>query len=146
MRLGEAAPRRRADAEDDVREFCAGKIAHYKVPRYVRFTDEFPMTVTGKVQKFKMRETSVTSSAWRRPAATRPPDRGPGSDMSEWRGRLGRLRGGQTACSETSGEPALGTITGVEPDPRHHQQPVYLVDVSLDGRGGLRARLAPTAR
>jgi fatty-acyl-CoA synthase len=45
--------------EEDVRAFCAGKIAHYKVPRYVRFTEEFPMTVTGKVQKFKMRETSV---------------------------------------------------------------------------------------
>jgi fatty-acyl-CoA synthase len=44
---------------EDVRAFCTGKIAHYKVPRYVRFTDEFPMTVTGKVQKFKMRETSV---------------------------------------------------------------------------------------
>jgi fatty-acyl-CoA synthase len=46
--------------EDDVRAFCVGKIAHYKVPRYVRFTQEFPMTVTGKVQKFKMRETSVS--------------------------------------------------------------------------------------
>jgi len=46
-------------AEEDVRAFCVGKIAHYKVPRYVRFTEEFPMTVTGKVQKFKMRETSV---------------------------------------------------------------------------------------
>jgi fatty-acyl-CoA synthase len=45
--------------EEDVREFCVGKIAHYKVPRYVRFTQDFPMTVTGKVQKFKMRETSV---------------------------------------------------------------------------------------
>jgi fatty-acyl-CoA synthase len=44
---------------EQVREFCAGKIAHYKVPRYVRFTDEFPMTVTGKVQKFRMREISV---------------------------------------------------------------------------------------
>jgi fatty-acyl-CoA synthase len=44
---------------EQVREFCVGKIAHYKVPRYVRFTDGFPMTVTGKVQKFKMRETSV---------------------------------------------------------------------------------------
>ena len=44
---------------EGVREFCIGKIAHYKVPRYVRFTGEFPMTVTGKVQKFKMRETSV---------------------------------------------------------------------------------------
>ncbi|MBC7680155.1 MAG: AMP-binding protein [Pseudorhodobacter sp.] len=44
---------------DELREWCRGKLAHYKVPRYVRFTDEFPMTVTGKVQKFKMRDTSV---------------------------------------------------------------------------------------
>ena len=44
---------------EDVMGFCRGKIAHYKIPRYVRFTEEFPMTVTGKVQKFKMRETSV---------------------------------------------------------------------------------------
>jgi fatty-acyl-CoA synthase len=44
---------------EQVREFCAGKVAHYKIPRYVRFTDGFPMTVTGKVQKFRMRETSV---------------------------------------------------------------------------------------
>jgi len=45
---------------DQIREYCQGKIAHYKIPRYVRFTTEFPMTVTGKVQKFKMRETSIT--------------------------------------------------------------------------------------
>ncbi len=44
----------------EVRDFCSGKIAHYKVPRYVRFTPDFPMTVTGKVQKFKMRETSIS--------------------------------------------------------------------------------------
>ena len=44
---------------EELREWCRGKLAHYKVPRYVRFTDEFPMTVTGKVQKFKMREQSV---------------------------------------------------------------------------------------
>jgi len=44
---------------EEVRAYCTGKIAHYKVPRYVRFTSEFPMTVTGKVQKFKMRETSI---------------------------------------------------------------------------------------
>jgi len=43
----------------EIREFCTGKIAHYKIPRYLRVTDDFPMTVTGKVQKFKMRETSV---------------------------------------------------------------------------------------
>lgn len=44
---------------DQVRSYCQGKIAHYKIPRYVKFTTEFPMTVTGKIQKFKMRETSV---------------------------------------------------------------------------------------
>jgi fatty-acyl-CoA synthase len=45
--------------EDALKDFCKGKIAHYKVPRYIRFTDEFPMTVTGKIQKFKMREQAV---------------------------------------------------------------------------------------
>jgi fatty-acyl-CoA synthase len=45
--------------EEDVREYCRGKIAHYKVPRYVKFVDGFPMTVTGKIQKFKMREVST---------------------------------------------------------------------------------------
>jgi fatty-acyl-CoA synthase len=45
--------------EDGVRSFCRGRIAHFKVPRYVRFVDEFPMTVTGKVQKFKMRDAAV---------------------------------------------------------------------------------------
>jgi len=44
---------------EEVMNFCRGKIAHYKIPRYVRFTEDFPMTVTGKVQKFKMRETSI---------------------------------------------------------------------------------------
>jgi fatty-acyl-CoA synthase len=45
--------------EDDLKGFCQGKIAHYKVPRYIKFTGEFPMTVTGKIQKFKMREQAV---------------------------------------------------------------------------------------
>ncbi len=44
---------------DDIKEFCRGQIAHYKVPRYVKFTDEFPMTITGKIQKYLMRERSV---------------------------------------------------------------------------------------
>ncbi|HXE15831.1 MAG TPA: hypothetical protein VN632_01275 [Stellaceae bacterium] len=39
--------------------FCKGQIAHYKIPRYIRFVDAFPMTVTGKVQKFMMRETMI---------------------------------------------------------------------------------------
>ena len=41
--------------EDDIRAFCQGQIAHYKIPRYIRFVDEFPMTVTGKMQKYLMR-------------------------------------------------------------------------------------------
>ena len=41
--------------EDEVREFCRDQIAHYKVPRHIRFVAEFPMTVTGKMQKFIMR-------------------------------------------------------------------------------------------
>ena len=45
--------------EEDIRQFCDGKIAHFKVPKYVRFSDDFPMTVTGKVQKYKMREISI---------------------------------------------------------------------------------------
>ncbi len=52
----------RSDSElrdEDIREFCRGSIAHFKVPRYVKFVEDFPMTVTGKVQKFKMRETAI---------------------------------------------------------------------------------------
>ncbi len=44
---------------EDLMAFCKGKIAHFKVPRYVRFVPEFPMTVTGKVQKFRMRELAI---------------------------------------------------------------------------------------
>ncbi len=46
-------------SEEEVREFCKGQIAHYKVPRYVRFVSEFPMTITGKIQKFVMREQTI---------------------------------------------------------------------------------------
>jgi fatty-acyl-CoA synthase len=45
--------------DDDVRAYCEGRIAHFKRPRYVRFADEFPLTVTGKVQKYKMREQAI---------------------------------------------------------------------------------------
>jgi fatty-acyl-CoA synthase len=44
---------------EEIKEFCRGRIAYYKVPRYVRFVSEFPMTVTGKIQKFVMREVSI---------------------------------------------------------------------------------------
>jgi fatty-acyl-CoA synthase len=53
LRPGEQA------TDEEIREFCRGQIAHYKIPRYVKFVDSYPMTVTGKVQKFKMRETAV---------------------------------------------------------------------------------------
>jgi fatty-acyl-CoA synthase len=44
---------------ESLREFCAGKLAHYKIPRYVHVVDEFPMTVTGKIRKVEMRQVSV---------------------------------------------------------------------------------------
>ena len=48
----------RAD-DEEIREFCKGQIAHYKIPRYILFVEEFPMTVTGKVQKFVMRARMI---------------------------------------------------------------------------------------
>jgi fatty-acyl-CoA synthase len=45
--------------EDEVRAFCKGKLAHYKVPRYVRFVESYPQTVTGKIQKYKIREQAI---------------------------------------------------------------------------------------
>jgi len=45
--------------EKDIKDYCSGKIAHFKIPRYVRFTDYFPMTISGKIQKFKMHEISI---------------------------------------------------------------------------------------
>ena len=56
VRLRPGAPALTAEA---VREFCAGQLAHYKIPRYVHVVDEFPMTVTGKVRKVEMRERAV---------------------------------------------------------------------------------------
>jgi fatty-acyl-CoA synthase len=46
-------------SEQEVKDFCKGKIAHFKTPRYVVFVKDFPMGVTGKIQKFRMREDSV---------------------------------------------------------------------------------------
>jgi fatty-acyl-CoA synthase len=45
--------------EDEVKEFCRGKIANYKVPKYVKFVDSYPMTASGKIQKFKLRELAI---------------------------------------------------------------------------------------
>jgi len=55
LREGESA------TAEDIRAFCQGQIAHYKIPHYVEFVQEFPMTVTGKIQKFVMREAMVAS-------------------------------------------------------------------------------------
>jgi fatty-acyl-CoA synthase len=46
-------------SEEEIRAFCRGQIAHFKIPRYVAFVDSFPMTVTGKIQKYLMREQSI---------------------------------------------------------------------------------------
>jgi fatty-acyl-CoA synthase len=56
---------------DELRDFCQGRIAHYKVPRYWHFTDAFPMTITGKIQKYKMREAAVEELGLARAAAVR---------------------------------------------------------------------------
>jgi fatty-acyl-CoA synthase len=45
--------------KQEIREFCEGKIAHFKIPQYIRFVDSFPMTVTGKIQKFRIREIEI---------------------------------------------------------------------------------------
>ena len=55
-----------ADAEE-IRDFCRGQIAHYKIPRYVRFVDAFPMTVTGKIQKYRLREDMAGLGAEEQP-------------------------------------------------------------------------------
>ncbi len=62
LRQGEAAD------DDEIRDFCAEHLAHFKVSRHIEFVDEFPMTVTGKIQKFKMREQTME----RRQAGARP--------------------------------------------------------------------------
>jgi fatty-acyl-CoA synthase len=53
LRTGEAA------TDQEIIDFCKGQIAHYKVPRYIRFVESFPMTVTGKIQKFEMRKAMM---------------------------------------------------------------------------------------
>ena len=65
LREGETA------TEDEIRAYCKGKIAHYKIPRYVKFVTEYPMTVTGKIQKYKMREVAVKELGLERAAQTK---------------------------------------------------------------------------
>jgi fatty-acyl-CoA synthase len=58
-------------AEESLKEFCRGRIAHYKVPRYVVFVDEYPTTVTGKVQKYRLRELGIAQFNLAKAAAVR---------------------------------------------------------------------------
>jgi fatty-acyl-CoA synthase len=53
--------------EEDVRAFCRTRLAHFKVPRYVKLTPSFPLTVTGKVQKFRLREIAIEELTLRGP-------------------------------------------------------------------------------
>jgi fatty-acyl-CoA synthase len=46
-------------SEEEIQEFCRGEVAHHKVPKYIWFVEEFPVTVTGKLQKFRMRERAI---------------------------------------------------------------------------------------
>jgi fatty-acyl-CoA synthase len=55
--------------DEELRAFCDGRIARFKVPRYWRFVDEFPMTVTGKIQKFKLRELAIAELGLEQAAA-----------------------------------------------------------------------------
>lgn len=55
LKAGETA------SEDEIREFCKGRIAHFKIPHQIRFVDSFPMTVTGKIQKYVIRQTEIES-------------------------------------------------------------------------------------
>jgi fatty-acyl-CoA synthase len=68
VRLREGAPEMTAET---LREYCTGKLAHYKIPRYVKIVDDFPMTVTGKVRKVQMREQSVEELGLQTAAAVR---------------------------------------------------------------------------
>ena len=65
IRLREGA----APTEDELVTFCRDRLAGYKVPRYWKFVDGFPMTVTGKVQKFRMREVAIEELGLQRAAA-----------------------------------------------------------------------------
>jgi len=58
-------------SEEEIRDFCKGQIAHFKIPQYIRFVDSFPMTVTGKIQKFRIREQEIEARGLTHAAAIR---------------------------------------------------------------------------
>jgi fatty-acyl-CoA synthase len=55
--------------EEEIRDFCRGRIAHFKIPQYVRFVESFPMTVSGKIQKFRIREQEIDARGLGRAAS-----------------------------------------------------------------------------
>ncbi|HXJ43736.1 MAG TPA: AMP-binding protein [Bryobacteraceae bacterium] len=65
LKVGETA------TEEEIQSFCDGRIAHFKIPRYIRFVDAFPMTVTGKIQKFRIREIEIEDRGLAEVAAIR---------------------------------------------------------------------------
>jgi fatty-acyl-CoA synthase len=70
--------------EQDVREYCHSRIMDYKVPRRVKFVTDFPTTVTGKIQKFRMRQAMEREIAERRAGQTPPPGSGDARSEREW--------------------------------------------------------------
>jgi len=60
-----------SETDDSIREFCRGKLAHFKIPRYVQFVDAFPMTVTGKIRKVEMRQVSIERLGLHRAAGSK---------------------------------------------------------------------------
>jgi len=62
LKAGESA------TDDEIREFCRGRIAHLKIPQYIRFVDSFPMTVTGKVRKYVIRQREIEARGLERAA------------------------------------------------------------------------------
>jgi fatty-acyl-CoA synthase len=70
--------------EQEVREYCHSRIMDYKVPRRVKFVTEFPSTVTGKIQKFRMRQAMEREIAERRAGQAPPPGRDDAGTEREW--------------------------------------------------------------
>jgi fatty-acyl-CoA synthase len=65
LRAGAAA------TEEEIRDYCSGKIAHFKIPQWIRFVDDFPMTVSGKIQRFRIREQEIEERGLQEVAATK---------------------------------------------------------------------------
>ena len=61
-----------AATEEEIREFCKGQIAYYKIPEHIRFVDTFPATLSGKIQKYKMREFEIEARGLQDVADTQP--------------------------------------------------------------------------